>query len=138
MRFPCKEPAQGGLDRQTIALINIVFLILIFLMIAGSLRTVADATIAPPLATIDRPASVTEDRIINIFADGRVSYRGREVPVDDIGGVIAEEAAAGASSTLWVVADRAANANQMIGVVESVRRSHRGDVHLVTVRDGDR
>ena len=134
MRFPSSSSTSRESDRQTIALINIVFLILIFLMIIGSLRTFEDAGIVPPSASEDEAATVTDDRIVRVFADGRVSYRGVDALPEEIAGMISAEAQAEAETTLWVIADRAASADEMLGVVEELRRAHRGDVRLVVLR----
>lgn len=133
MRFPSSSSTSRESDRQTIALINIVFLILIFLMIIGSLRTFEDAGIVLPSAMEDETATVTDDRIVRVFADGRVSYRGVDVQPQEIAGMISAEAQT-EETTLWVIADRAASANEMLGVVEELRRAHRGDVRLVVLR----
>lgn len=113
----------------TIALINIVFLMLIFFMAA--------ATLAPPLEgdlrlvrTEDLEGRAPPDALV-VHADGRMIYRG--LPQPDAAAYIAalpEEARA----TLRLVPDAALPAADLLRLGEALRRAGVGRVVMVTER----
>jgi biopolymer transport protein ExbD len=113
----------------TIALINIVFLMLIFFMAA--------ATLAPPLEsdlklvrTEDLEGRAPPDALV-VHADGRLVYRGL-LQTDAAAYVAAlpEEARA----TLRLVPDAALPAADLLRLGEALRRAGAGRVVMVTER----
>lgn len=133
---------------STISLINIVFLMLIFFLIAGQLAppvdpdvTLAETTQAPPLAPPDA-----------LFADseGRLSHRGQPVeiaaylaalgadgpasgPASGLapGPVPGEDAGTGGPAVLLAV-DRDLDAARMLEIADQLYRAGAGKVSLVT------
>lgn len=132
---------------STISLINIVFLMLIFFLIAGQLAppvdpdvTLVETSEAPPLAPPDA-----------LFADseGRLSHRGQpveiaaylaalgaEAPVGDEaapapGPVPSEDAGTGGPAVLLAV-DRDLDAARMLEIADQLYRAGAGKVSLVT------
>ncbi|QGZ37142.1 ExbD/TolR family protein [Stappia indica] len=133
---------------STISLINIVFLMLIFFLIAGQLAppvdpdvTLAETTEAPPLAPPDA-----------LFADseGRLSHRGQPVeiaaylaalgadgpasglaPGPAPGPVPGEDAGTGGPAVLLAV-DRDLDAARMLEIADQLYRAGAGKVSLVT------
>jgi biopolymer transport protein ExbD len=113
----------------TIALINIVFLMLIFFMAA--------ATLAPPLdgdlrlvRTEELEGRAPPDALV-VHADGRLVYRGQPLP--DAAAYVAalpEEARA----TLRLVPDAALPAADLLRLGEALRRAGAGRVVMVTQR----
>ena len=135
-------------SESTISLINIVFLMLIFFLIAGQLAppvdpdvTLAETTEAPPLAPPDA-----------LFADseGRLSHRGQPVeiaaylaalgadgPASSLapgpapGPVPGEDAGTGGPAVLLAV-DRDLDAARMLEIADQLYRAGAGKVSLVT------
>lgn len=133
---------------STISLINIVFLMLIFFLIAGQLAppvdpdvTLAETTDAPPLAPPDA-----------LFADseGRLSHRGQPVeiaaylaalgadgpasglaPGPAPGPAPGEDAGTGGPAVLLAV-DRDLDAARMLEIADQLYRAGAGKVSLVT------
>ena len=133
---------------STISLINIVFLMLIFFLIAGQLAppvdpdvTLAETTEAPPLAPPDA-----------LFADseGRLSHRGQPVeiaaylaalgadgpasglaPGPAPGPAPGEDAGTGGPAVLLAV-DRDLDAARMLEIADQLYRAGAGKVSLVT------
>ena len=133
---------------STISLINIVFLMLIFFLIAGQLAppvdpdvTLAETTEAPPLAPPDA-----------LFADseGRLSHRGQPVEIaaylaalgaDGLASDLApgpapgpapgEDAGIGGPAVLLAV-DRDLDAARMLEIADQLYRAGAGKVSLVT------
>lgn len=109
----------------SIALINVVFLMLIFFLIAG--------TIAPPLAS-DLELVNTEglegreppDALV-LHADGRLSFRGSPITPEDY-------MARNSDGPVRLIPDRAASGPRLIEVAGALRRLGAPSVILVTER----
>jgi len=124
-----KAPAPRRRREPTIALINIVFLLLIFFMAA--------ATLAPPLdsglklvRTADLEGRAPPDALV-IHEDGRLSFRGEALP--DAAAYMAarpEEA----RETVRIVPDAELPAADLIAVGEALRAAGAGRVVMVTER----
>ncbi|MCV6592853.1 MAG: biopolymer transporter ExbD [Silicimonas sp.] len=113
----------------TIALINIVFLMLIFFLVAG--------TLAPPLdgelnlvETGDLEGRPPPDALV-IKPDGALAYRGD--PVADAGAFVAQFAE-DQRARLRIVPDRALEANRLVEVSRALRAAGVGAVVIVTER----
>lgn len=111
----------------TIALINIVFLMLIFFMTA--------ATLAPPLdgalklvRTADLEGRAPPDALV-VHADGRLAYRGAAVA--DASAYMGQ---AGAEEVVRIVPDAALPAPDLIRLSEELRRAGAARVVMVTER----
>ncbi|WP_316016121.1 biopolymer transporter ExbD [Roseobacter sp. HKCCA0434] len=113
----------------TIALINVVFLMLVFFMVAG--------TIAPPLSR--EVALVRADEMegrappdaLVIFADGRMEFRGRQVAsaAAYLGGLTEAERQA-----VRLVPDRDLPAARLVALAAEMRAAGAGAVMIVTER----
>ncbi|SDY79869.1 ExbD/TolR family protein [Citreimonas salinaria] len=121
----------------TIALINIVFLMLVFFMVAG--------TLAPPLdgelklvATRDLEGRAPPDVLV-IHADGRLSYRGAPVaaPADYLALAEAEATSGEYGPTLRIVPDRDLDASDLVRIAGALRAAGAGRVLVVTERGLD-
>jgi biopolymer transport protein ExbD len=111
----------------TIALINIVFLMLIFFMAA--------ATLAPPLdgalklvRTADLEGRAPPDALV-VHADGRLAYRGAAVA--DAAAYMAQ---VGGEEVVRIVPDAALPAPDLIRLGEALRASGAARVVMVTER----
>ncbi|SOH93802.1 biopolymer transport protein ExbD [Monaibacterium marinum] len=114
---------------STIALINIVFLMLIFFMVAGTLAPPLDARVslvetenldgrAPPDATV-------------LTSDGTLSYRGAPTTTQEI---IARAAAESAEVAVRIVVDRAVAATTLMEHAASLRAAGAQQVWIITER----
>ena len=124
-----RAPAPPRRREPTIALINIVFLMLIFFMAA--------ATLAPPLdgalklvRTADLEGRAPPDALV-IHADGRLAYRGEPLPdaaayMDALPG--------DARATVRIVPDASLPAPDLIRLGAALRRAGAGRVVMVTER----
>jgi len=111
-----------------IALINVVFLLLIFLMVAG--------TVAPALSrdvelidTAD-PASRPPPNAPVILADGRLVLDGVETTAADL----ARARLATGEAEIRIVPDRNLPAHQLIEVISELRAAGATEVWIVTER----
>jgi len=93
LRRPNRHRGDGG-DDHLVPLINIIFLMLIFFMIAARFAPLEPLDVAPPRSSQAPPGSMA-DRTILLAADGRVA----------VGERIVEPAALAATLRDWSAAD---------------------------------
>lgn len=113
----------------TIALINIVFLMLIFFLVAG--------TLAPPLENDLRLIETAEldgreppDALV-LHADGRITYRGS--PVENVT-AFAADLTEDDLARVRIVPDRMLAADRMVATSRALREGGAGSVVIVTER----
>lgn len=120
-RKSAKEP--------TIALINIVFLMLVFFMVAGALAPPLDPSLA--LVKTEELDSVAPPDALVMHPDGRLSYRG-----DDVASVEAwlGENAPEEGAAVRVIPDRELPAAQLVDLARDLRTAGASRVVIVTER----
>lgn len=113
----------------TIALINIVFLMLVFFMVAGSLARPIDQSLTL-VNTRDLDGRAPVDALV-IHADGTLSYRGNRL----------EDAAAFVDAlpeedreVLRIMPDRTLAAERLVALTSDLRRAGASRILLVTER----
>lgn len=122
-------------EERVLPLINVVFLLLIFFMIAGKLSATEPFHVAPPdSATEKRPN--TEDVVILFGPDGATALNGNEMPLDDLSVRIAQMIAAGKKLEIRLKADGEADSTSVIELLEVLRNTGVEKLHLLTVRSG--
>ena len=132
------RPRTGGLgseDDRILPLINVVFLLLIFFMVVGSLSA-ADPFAIEPLRSANGEAGDPRDVVLLIGADGRLALDGAEVEAAALQAAVAERLSAASHPEVHVKADGGAEAAAVVGVLETLRRAGAGRVRLMTVPDG--
>lgn len=123
-----RKPRRRSLREPTIALINIVFLMLVFFMVAG--------TLAPPLAqgvtlvdTARLDPAAPADALV-VHDDGRLSHRGQAVA--DAATYLASRD--GATDVIRVMPDRALPAAKLVALARDLRLAGAERVVIVTER----
>lgn len=129
IRLP--RPADARQRENTIALINIVFLMLIFFLVAGTLTPPLDADVR--LITTERAIPADPPEALFITAQGTLRWRGRETGIDD---AVAGQGAAddGGAPALKVAADRKLPAEKLIDIVGELRAAGAGKIVIITER----
>ncbi|WP_417207662.1 ExbD/TolR family protein [Antarctobacter sp.] len=111
----------------TITLINIVFLMLIFFLVAGTLARPLDKTLTlVRTATLDGTAPA--DALV-VHADGRMTWRG--APLTTVAAYFAQ-LPPDAQARVRVVPDRDLKASQLIHIGRDLRAAGAGKVVIVT------
>ena len=125
LRRPEKRPAQ----EPTIALINVVFLMLIFFMVAGALAPPLDGrvTLARTTELEGRPPP---DALV-LLADGSLSWRGMPINVTDAAALAEIE---DGHPVLRVVPDRDLPAARLMEQAAALSAAGVGQLYLVTER----
>ncbi len=108
---------------STIALINVVFLMLIFFLVAGQIAAPVDQDVQLVAADMDM-APVPDDALV-LHADGRVTWRGAASDA-------ASFAAAHSEGVLRLMPDRDAPARDLIALALALRAAGGQEVRLVT------
>jgi biopolymer transport protein ExbD len=121
MRAPRKRPER----EPTIALINVVFLMLVFFMVAGTLAAPLDPDLKL-VETADLQGEAPTDALV-IGADGTLTHRGQ--PVDVAAFMVAVPAAL---ETARMIPDRAAPAHTVIETARALRVAGVARVVIVT------
>jgi biopolymer transport protein ExbD len=127
--MPLKTKPRRAQSEPTIALINIVFLMLIFFMIAGALAPTLDDEIK--LISTDDLAGRPPPNTTVLREDGTLYLRGETVTVEQ---AVAASLAGENGLDVRLVADRAVPANLLMERVGELRVAGATTVWLVTER----
>lgn len=119
---PLLKPGSTASDDNMIPLINIVFLLLIFFMVAGQIQKRPDESIELPTYQADANDAVIE-KMLTLTSDGRVRMNNEEVAVSELASMVGRSAI-----SLTLVADKNATAKQLESVLSVLRG--RDDISL--------
>ena len=132
VRIPqTRKPAEN-----TIALINVVFLMLIFFLIAGTLAPSADRQVEMVSLSEDDPAAPPD--MLFIREDGSLSWRGEALGDATQAAAFLAQAAGGLpgeEKVLRVAPDRNLPAVRLIETLEALKAADMAKVVLVTKRE---
>lgn len=118
-------------DQRILPLINVVFLLLIFFMVAGQLSAKDPINVAPPES--DSQSEMGEQHLrILVSADGRVIAAGEPIDLGAITNVIRERLDASGSTEVHVKADGDADSKFVIDVIERVKSGGATKIRLLT------
>ena len=126
MRRPPQRRRDG--DAGVLPLINVVFLLLIFFMVAARLAPPEPFTVAPPRSAASGAATADVARV-SVAADGRVAVDGADTAPGALGAALA-------GRDVWLMADAQAEAAMVIGLIARMRAGGAGAVTLATVPPG--
>jgi len=129
LSFP--KPRRRAEEERTLPLINIVFLLLIFFMVAGKLETSDPFAIDPVRSASEAEIDRTIPMIL-IGADGRLALGMEEIEPDALTGVVAARLENGAPDRVRVKADGAVSAVETVAVLERLREAGVTQVELIT------
>lgn len=132
MKFP-RPVRERDSESGLIPLINVVFLLLIFLMLSGSLSQRDVFPVEPPTADSGAPLP-SEPLVLLVAADGRLAVAGRQVSEAELLALVGPEAG-DAARALSLKADAGVEAATLVALLEKLRRSGVGVITLVTGRD---
>ncbi|SNY92708.1 biopolymer transport protein ExbD [Cohaesibacter sp. ES.047] len=123
------------LPENTIPLINIVFLMLIFFLIAGTVAPPISPSLSPPSA-VDLPQMPPADNAIEILADGTLVHRGDRLTLADVLSRFPVTGERGEPETdvVKIVADKALPADKLMPVLKALRGVGHRSIRLVTLK----
>ena len=125
-------------EDNVLPLINIVFLLLIFFMIAGALSTRPPFELQPPRADAAPSTSAPATAGIAVAADGRIAFRGEEIAL----GALADRARDWAESNdndrpLTLRADGGADSERLLAVMAALKEAGVERIRMLAVGGQD-
>lgn len=129
------RPRTGGSgndDDRILPLINVVFLLLIFFMVVGSLSA-SDPFPIEPLRSVNGEAGDPKDIVLLIGADGRLALDGEQIEPAGLSEAIARRLEAAPHPEVHMKADGGAEATAVVAVMETLRTAGIERVRLMTV-----
>ncbi len=122
-------------EEGVIPLINIVFLLLIFFMLAGTLSATDLFEVAPPESASEEAVGEPE-MVVLMAADGRLALDGQDVDEAGLRQQVAAKLAADPDMRVRLKADGATEAEQVITVMEMLRAAGVTELTLLAAARG--
>lgn len=133
MKLPRPTPRSEG-EENLIPLINVVFLLLIFFMLAGRLTPPEALPVTPPESRSPQPAE-TGGLTVLIDAQGQVALDGEPVPVAELPARLARRLAEGRLA-VQVKADAGLEARRLVQLLDGLRKAGVEELDLLTLGSG--
>jgi biopolymer transport protein ExbD len=133
MQLSPDSGARGG-DDNLIPLINVVFLMLVFFMVAGQILPADAFRINLPSSQVTTPAPA-ESIVILVGADGRVALEGNELPVLELADALRpllQRPAGNAQVQVSLKADAELPMRELNQVLDALRAAGASNVKLFT------
>lgn len=130
MRF--MPPRAKNDDERILPLINVVFLLLIFFMLAGRLAASDPFQIAPPTSASEGP-SAARDLVVLVGADGRLALDGEIMDEAALQSALVTRLSGESGANLHLKADGRAEATRVVAVMELLREAGVEKLKLLTV-----
>ncbi|RFA24656.1 hypothetical protein CAI21_20795 [Alkalilimnicola ehrlichii] len=134
MKLPA-PPTRKDSDDHLIPLINIVFLLLIFFMLAGALSRPEPFSVEPPYSDEGQAATVDE-WVLSVAADGRFALDGEELLRDAVIDRIEQRTRNGDDLRIKLRADADLNAELLLPLFDDLRDAGVERLTLLTVASG--
>lgn len=132
MRIPRTERARGE-EEAIVPLINVVFLLLIFFMLVGTLAPPDRLPVDPPISATEEAAD-TEGLVIILDADGRLAVDDDVLPLDPLTDRVAERLADQPALSVRVKADAAAPSGALVDLLDRLQSLGLERVVLLTTQ----
>ena len=126
MRF-ASSPSKSG-EERVLPLINVVFLLLIFFLLAGRLAATDPFPVEAP-HSLGGERIGGHDLVVHIGADGSLAFNGTVLGEAGLRSAIAHQASYG---TVRIKADGRVEARRVIAVMEILREAGVGRLELLT------
>ncbi len=120
-------------DDRILPLINVVFLLLVFFMLAGRLAVSDPFPVQPP-ASISAASERAGDVVVHVASDGALAVNGVTVGLNDLAAMIPSRPQ---GNPVRVKADAQAEALAVVRVLDQLRAAGIVRVNLVTQARGD-
>lgn len=133
MRIPLRERPRR--DGNVLPLINIVFLMLIFFLLAGTIAPTADFDLTPAVSK-NGPAATAPADAVYVSQEGFISIAGTEVTEDEVEDALLAFSVVLDGEALEIVADHEADAVLVLSIAEAARNAKIDRIKLITLRAG--
>lgn len=116
-------------------LIDVVFILLVFFMLAGTIEPKDPFTVAPATSSSDIRGDI-QDFVILIDAEGRIALDEREIKREDLSDVVRAALLSKPGALIQLKPDAEADAVTVIEVMEEIRNAGAEYLVLLTVGRG--
>lgn len=120
-------------DEGVLPLINVVFMLLVFFLLAGTL-TSAEMLEIDPTASRSLADPGDQDFVILIGAGGELAVGDALVSADALAGLLSARIAEVPATPVWIKADAGADALVLVDVLDAARSAGLDDVRLLTIQ----
>ena len=103
-------------DDRVLPLVNVVFLLLIFFMIAGTMTVQDPFNVAPPESRSEGAGDLRES-VLFVSADGEIAFDGDVLSEDELGVQLADRMKADVAIDLRLKADGSADAQDVVRIM---------------------
>lgn len=131
MQLRRPQAAPRDTEDHILPLINIVFLLLIFFMVAGALTTPEAVEVDPPAAKVEGEEPERDADTLYLTADGELSLGEQPVALDGLAAV------AGEREELLLRADAGTEGLRVVEVMRALREAGLERVRLVIRKEGE-
>ena len=133
MRIP--PPEKAIRDDGVLPLINIVFLLLVFFLMAGAISPAPDIDIEP-VRTGENPTTEPPRDAVYISAEGTAYVGGTKIREPDLSAAISSFVRDSGSKSLRLMVDRRADSLAVMKAIDAASRAGTGKVMLLTLQGG--
>ena len=126
-----QAPRAKNDDERILPLINVVFLLLIFFMLAGKLAASDPFEIAPPQSASESSIGA-EVLLVQVGADGQLALEGEILAESDLQTAVTERMSAAPNTPVQLKAHAAAEAQDVVAVMELLRAAGVERLKLLT------
>lgn len=120
-------------DDNILPLINVVFLLLIFFVIAGAITRSAPFDLTLPTTARTQDRATPADKVLSVAAGGRLAFAGEPVEAAELKEMLADWPQ---HQPLQIRADRGLNASTLTRLLERLREAGIASVLLLTEHQG--
>jgi biopolymer transport protein ExbD len=129
MKLPAAAPSR---HREPVGpLIDIVFLLLVFFLLAGTLEPTPPVAVEPPEAAHGEAAKNGPLKIL-LDADGRVGFEGKVLDMEDLAAAVIGRIGLDGARTVVVEADGTAAVGSVFALLQQLRELGLEDIQLAT------
>ncbi len=133
-----KTPPRKRPEENVIPLINVVFLMLVFFLIAGTLKSFSTKEIKL-IDVQDEEKHSSKNVMMHIKADGAILFNGRELTREQLTDMLTVSFTQDhGDKPFYVIADREVDAVLLLEILEIVKGAGIQKVQLVAIRKGSK
>ncbi|MEQ8410758.1 MAG: biopolymer transporter ExbD [Erythrobacter sp.] len=133
MRLPREKPKRELINITP--LIDVVFILLVFFMLAGSIEPEDAFAVTPTASSSDLRGDV-QDLVILVGEEGEIAINDRSVPRDALEGEVRDILTGNPEVLIQLKPDSRAEAKDVIAIMEEIRNGGASYIVLLTVGAG--
>jgi len=132
MRFSRQHRPRNNGDESILPLTNVVFLLLIFFMLAGQITAPMPFEVDPPLSVSEANAEAGAIEV-QIGSGGALAIDGEPTTLDALTGAVRDKLSQDDTRALRVRADGGGDATRVVSVMHALRDAGATRLRLITV-----